>query len=137
MAAIANQGWPLLPFGGQFEGGVLDVGVMTCSGERGPPIRFRGTDAFSECYFNASCRTPSWASSMNLEDQHFLRNLGFRIRDRRQAKQWTQQDLADKCGLHRTFVGSVERGERNLAILNIKKIAKVLRIDLVELFRDA
>jgi len=56
---------------------------------------------------------------MNLDDQQFLRDLGFRIRERRQAQKLTQAALAEKCHLHRTFIGSVERGERNLSILNL------------------
>jgi transcriptional regulator with XRE-family HTH domain len=39
------------------------------------------------------------------------------------------------CGLDRTYVGGIERGERNVALLNIEKIAKALRIPVSELFR--
>jgi len=70
---------------------------------------------------------------MNLDDQQFLRDLGFRIRERRQAQKLTQAALAEKCHLHRTFIGSVERGERNLSILNLRLIARVLRVPLAEL----
>jgi transcriptional regulator with XRE-family HTH domain len=71
---------------------------------------------------------------MNLRDKNFLRDLGYRIREYRLARDWTQADLADKCQLHRTFIGSVERGERNLSILNLRLIAEVLRVSLVDLF---
>jgi transcriptional regulator with XRE-family HTH domain len=71
---------------------------------------------------------------MNLRDKNFLRDLGYRIREYRLARDWTQAELADKCQLHRTFIGSVERGERNLSILNLRLIAEVLRVSLVELF---
>jgi transcriptional regulator with XRE-family HTH domain len=67
---------------------------------------------------------------MNLDDRRFLRDLGVRLREHRLARSWTQADLADRCHLHRTFIGSVERGERNLSILNLRLIAKVLRISL-------
>ena len=70
---------------------------------------------------------------MNLDDKTFLQNLGFRLRDLRQAKNLTQADLAEKCGLHRTFIGSVERGERNVSILNLRPIARILRASLAEL----
>jgi transcriptional regulator with XRE-family HTH domain len=70
---------------------------------------------------------------MNLRDKTFLRELGDRIRERRQAQGWTQAVLAEKCELHRTFIGSVERGERNLSILNLRKIANVLRVPPAEL----
>jgi transcriptional regulator with XRE-family HTH domain len=70
---------------------------------------------------------------MNLTDKHFLRELGYRIREHRQARQWTQADLAEKCQLHRTFIGSVERGERNISILNLRLIARILRVALADL----
>lgn len=73
---------------------------------------------------------------MNLDDQHFLRALGQRIRERRQSRKWTQAELARRCELHRTFIGSVERGERNVSILNLRLIARVLRIALADLFAD-
>jgi transcriptional regulator with XRE-family HTH domain len=41
-----------------------------------------------------------------------------------------------RCGLHRTFVGSVERGERNVSVLNLRLIAGVLRVGLAELFAE-
>ena len=73
---------------------------------------------------------------MNLEDRRFLRDLGEQIREHRLARQWTQAGLAQRCRLHRTFIGSVERGERNVSILNLRLLAKVLRIPLSELFTD-
>lgn len=72
---------------------------------------------------------------MNLNDKTFLQQLGDRLREARQAQQLTQVELADKCGLHRTFIGSVERGERNVSVLNLRLIARVLRISLAELFK--
>lgn len=70
---------------------------------------------------------------MNLDDRRFLRNLGQRLRQYRLDRQWTQAELARRCELHRTFIGSVERGERNLSILNLRLIARVLRVSLAEL----
>jgi transcriptional regulator with XRE-family HTH domain len=73
---------------------------------------------------------------MNLDDKHFLRDLGHCIRQRRLAHKWTQAELARRCNLHRTFIGSVERGERNLSILNLRMIARILRVSLEALFAD-
>jgi transcriptional regulator with XRE-family HTH domain len=75
-------------------------------------------------------------STMNLDDRHFLEHLGFRIRELRLARDLTQAQLAESCGLHRTFIGSVERGERNIAILNLRLIAKTLRVLLADLLDD-
>lgn len=73
---------------------------------------------------------------MNLDDRRFLRSLGQRLRQYRLDRQWTQAELARRCELHRTFVGSVERGERNISILNLRLIARVLRVSLADLFAD-
>jgi transcriptional regulator with XRE-family HTH domain len=70
---------------------------------------------------------------MNLIDKTFLRELGDRIREHRLARDWSQAELAGKCHLHRTFIGSVERGERNISVLNLRLIARVLRISLGDL----
>lgn len=64
---------------------------------------------------------------MNADEKRFLERVGFRVRERRTAAGLTQYELGERCGLHRTFVGSVERGERNLALLSLRKIAKALR----------
>ena len=74
---------------------------------------------------------------MNLADQRFLRRIGDRIRERRVARGWTQDELGVKCELHRTFIGSVERGERNVSILNLKVIAGTLRVSLAGLLTES
>jgi transcriptional regulator with XRE-family HTH domain len=56
-----------------------------------------------------------------------------RLRKIRQVKGLSQEELADRAGLHRTYVGSVERGERNISIDNIECLAKALEIDIIEL----
>ena len=73
---------------------------------------------------------------MNLDEQNFLSKLGQRLRGHREARKLTQAQLADQCGLHRTFIGSVERGERNVSVLNLRLIARVLRVKLADLFSD-
>lgn len=70
---------------------------------------------------------------MNLDERKFLRELGDRVREARHRLGWTQAELAEKCALHRTFIGSVERGERNISILNLRHIAKILRLPLADL----
>ncbi|MHB8114725.1 MAG: helix-turn-helix domain-containing protein [Acidithiobacillus ferrivorans] len=61
--------------------------------------------------------------------------VGTNIRSHRMKLGLSQEALADTCGLHRTYIGSVERGERNLSLDNIVKIARALQIqpsDLLE-----
>jgi len=57
-----------------------------------------------------------------------------RIKSLRQEQKISQEKLADKCGLHRTYIGSVERGERNISIENLEKIADALGVSIKELF---
>lgn len=59
-----------------------------------------------------------------------------RLRQMRQVKGLSQEDLADRASLHRTYVGSVERGERNISIDNIERLAKALEIDIIELLKE-
>jgi transcriptional regulator with XRE-family HTH domain len=74
---------------------------------------------------------------MNLSDQNFLRDLGLRIRGHRERRGWTQAELGRRCNLHRTFIGSVERGERNVSILNLRLMARVLRVRLADIVEAA
>jgi transcriptional regulator with XRE-family HTH domain len=53
----------------------------------------------------------------------------------RTQRKISQEELAGLAGLHRTFVGSVERGERNVSIDNIEKLAKALNVSVVDLLR--
>jgi len=60
--------------------------------------------------------------------------LGERMRKLRQAKGLSQEELAFKSGVHRTYLGGIERGERNPSLKNIAAIAKALGVTLSELF---
>ena len=70
---------------------------------------------------------------MNLDDRRFLRQVGRRVRGLRRARGLTQAALGERCGLHRTFVGSVERGERNVAVLSLRRMARALRVTPADL----
>jgi transcriptional regulator with XRE-family HTH domain len=56
-----------------------------------------------------------------------------RLRTVRLGRGWSQEELADRAGLDRTYIGSVERGQRNIALLNIVRIAVALGVDPGEL----
>lgn len=61
---------------------------------------------------------------------------GKAIRLIRQRQQISQEELADLCGLHRTYISDVELGKRNVSLENIGKIAKALGVTLSELFNE-
>lgn len=63
--------------------------------------------------------------------------LGRRVRFLRLKAGLSQEDLADACGLDRTYVGGIERGERNPSLKNILKLASTLNVTMPELFTDA
>lgn len=62
----------------------------------------------------------------------FARNL----REIRVKQGLSQEELADIAGLHRTYVGSVERGERNISIDNMERLASALKINIQDLLND-
>ena len=62
-----------------------------------------------------------------------LVRFGERLRELRKAQGYSQEGFAAACELDRTYIGGIERGERNLALRNIEAIAQTLRISLSEL----
>ena len=65
--------------------------------------------------------------------EQVLKVLGRRIRDLRLAQGFSQESFADECNVHRTFMGTVERGESNLSFSNLLKVASALGISLAAL----
>ncbi len=61
--------------------------------------------------------------------------LGRKIRETRVKEGYSQEELASRCGLHRTYISDIERGERNVSVENIEKIAKALKTEPNELLR--
>lgn len=68
------------------------------------------------------------AASISIMDDPRLR-FGRRVRELRTARGWTQDSLAEKAGLDRTYIGGIERGERNVALLNIFRLADALGVE--------
>jgi transcriptional regulator with XRE-family HTH domain len=64
-----------------------------------------------------------------------LVRFGTRVRDARKAQGLSQEALADLCGLDRTYISGIERGNRNVSLKNIELIAKALRRSIAELMQ--
>ncbi len=64
------------------------------------------------------------------------KKFGDRLRYLRNIRKFSQEDLAHLCDLDRSYVGGVERGERNISLVNIKKIADALSISPREFFDE-
>ena len=58
-----------------------------------------------------------------------------RIRAERVKKKMSQEELAEKAGVHRTYIGMIERAEKNITLKNIEKISLVLKTTLSDLFK--
>ena len=63
-----------------------------------------------------------------------LVSFGKRVRDERIRRELSQEELAVKAGVHRTYIGMIERAEKNITLENIEKIAKALNLSIMELF---
>ncbi|MBI2429203.1 MAG: helix-turn-helix transcriptional regulator [Ignavibacteriales bacterium] len=64
-----------------------------------------------------------------------LLKLGKRIRNERLEKGLSQEQLAELANVHRTYIGMIERGEKNISLLNIERISKALKITVSELLK--
>ncbi len=62
--------------------------------------------------------------------------FGLKIKHLRNEKSISQEELAHRSELHRTYISSVELGKRNISIRNIEKLANALEVNIIELFKD-
>lgn len=65
-----------------------------------------------------------------------FKKFGARLREVRLKSGLSQEKLAEEAGLHRTYVSTVERGTRNISLLNIEKLAKALSVPMSKLMPD-
>jgi len=69
----------------------------------------------------------------SMDPGSLLQHLGSAIRRRRKELGLSQEDLAERSGLHRNYIGGVERGERNVGFLNLVRLCEGLKVSLSEL----
>ncbi len=63
-----------------------------------------------------------------------LVKFGDRVRELRKERGLSQEELAFKADLHRTYIGMIERAEKNITLVNVEKIVNALNVDIKELF---
>ena len=68
--------------------------------------------------------------------ENILIKFGKNVRDKRESLGLSQEQLASKAGVHRTYIGMIERGEKNITLHNISRLAKALGVDIGELFNN-
>ena len=66
--------------------------------------------------------------------ERLLVKFGHAVRERRLDKNLSQEDLADLCSLHRTYISDIELGKRNVSLTNIDKIAVALGMTVSDIF---
>ena len=71
-----------------------------------------------------------------MKRREILIKFGQRVREIRKEKNLSQEELSFKADLHRTYIGMIERAEKNITLINIEKIAKALNVNLKELFDE-
>jgi transcriptional regulator with XRE-family HTH domain len=64
-----------------------------------------------------------------------LKRFGSEVKRLRKIKGWSQEELGERAKLHRTYIGSIERSERNVSLLNIERIAKALNTKIENLIK--
>ena len=69
-------------------------------------------------------------TSYTIKEREFLQKVGSKIRQLRIEAGLSQEKLSFESNLDRTYIGSVERGERNIAVINLNKIAKALNVSI-------
>lgn len=68
-------------------------------------------------------------------NQNILIEFGKNVRELRKSKGLSQEELAFRAVLHRTYIGMIERAEKNITLLNIQKIANALDTSIADLFK--
>ncbi|BFU77114.1 helix-turn-helix transcriptional regulator [Arcobacter sp. 15-2] len=73
---------------------------------------------------------------MKNNSMDILKKFGTRIQFLRKKQRISQEELAHICGLHRTYIGMIERGEKNITLKNIEKLANALKLNISDLIKD-
>ena len=69
-----------------------------------------------------------------MEKEAVLIAFGQKVQTLRKERNLSQEQLADMAGVHRTYIGMIERAEKNITLCNIERIAKALEVDIKDMF---
>lgn len=69
-----------------------------------------------------------------MDKEPILLAFGHRVQDLRKERNLSQEQLADLAGVHRTYIGMIERAEKNITLCNIERIVKALNMNIKDLF---
>lgn len=67
-------------------------------------------------------------------DINLLKEFGLKVQQRRKELSILQEELAYRAGVHRTYIGMIERAERNITLSNLKRLADALQVEIKDLF---
>ena len=76
----------------------------------------------------------AYTKRFQMNKEPILLQFGHRVQEIRKAKNLSQEKLAELAGVHRTYIGMIERAEKNITLCNIEKIANALKVSIKELF---
>ena len=68
-----------------------------------------------------------------MSTNNILRKFARNVKTLRLQKRWSQEELARRADLHRTYIGAIERHERNVSLVNVERIAKALKVNIKDL----
>lgn len=118
----------------------IDRDVFECEaaahrGAAGAELRRRC--ARDLCYiWSVDKKSSRWLRSLRLLNPDLNQRVATNFRRLRQELSLSQEEAADKCGLHRTYIGAIERGERNITLTTLEQIATALNVDPLDLLKE-
>ena len=68
-----------------------------------------------------------------MSTNNILKRFARNVKTLRLQKRWSQEELARRADLHRTYIGAIERHERNVSLVNVERIAKALKVNIKDL----
>jgi transcriptional regulator with XRE-family HTH domain len=68
-----------------------------------------------------------------MSTNNILKRFSQNVKTLRLQKRWSQKELARRADLHRTYIGAIERHERNVSLVNVERIAKALKVNIKDL----